>query len=72
MPDELATVLTREAKRSHSSISALVRSALRQYLRLSPEQERKVPFAAAGRSGHRHTARDAEKILDREWGRHQG
>ena len=67
LPDELARVVAREARRRGSSVSALAREALADHLGLAGGK--RPPFAALGRSGHRHTARDAEKILSGEWGR---
>jgi hypothetical protein len=67
LPDDLATLLAREARRRETSVSELVRRAVESFLGVSGEL-RKLPFAALGRSGRRHTARDAEKILIAEWG----
>ena len=72
LPDELGAVLVREARRRETSVSALVRDAIDSYLGLAETKPRKLPFAALGRSGRRHTARDAEKILATEWGRARG
>jgi hypothetical protein len=67
LPDDLATLLAREARRRETSVSEIVRRAVESFLGASVEQ-RGLPFAALGRSGRRHTARDAEKILTAEWG----
>ena len=67
LPDDLATLLAREARRHETSVSDIVRRAVESFLGTSGEP-RKLPFAALGRSGRRHTARDAEKILTAEWG----
>ena len=68
LTDELASALERETRRRHTSASAVAREALMRYLGLSDDGEpRKLPFASLGRSGQRHTARDAEEILAREW-----
>jgi Arc/MetJ-type ribon-helix-helix transcriptional regulator len=73
LPDELARDVAREAQRRRTSVSALARDALRAHLGLEPTREPKaLPFAGIGRSGQRHTARDAEEILAREWGRARG
>jgi len=72
LPDELGAVLAREARRRETSVSALVRDAIGSFLGLTETKPRRLPFAALGRSGHRHTARDAEKILATEWGRARG
>jgi metal-responsive CopG/Arc/MetJ family transcriptional regulator len=67
LPTELATLLAREARRRETSVSELVRRAVAAFLGASDDRHQ-VPFAALGRSGRRHTARDAEKILTAEWG----
>ena len=68
LPDELAAIVAREARRRDSSVSDIVRRALSAFLRLGASSPRKLPFVALGRSGRRHTARDAEQILAKEWG----
>jgi len=68
LPDDLALVLAREARRHDTSVSEIVRRAVASFVGLSSGQRRELPFAALGRSGRRHTARDAEKILTAEWG----
>jgi predicted transcriptional regulator len=69
LPDDLARLLAREARRHDTSVSDIVRRAVTSFLDLSTGGRRELPFAALGRSGRRHTARDAEKILTAEWGR---
>jgi metal-responsive CopG/Arc/MetJ family transcriptional regulator len=69
LPDELAKLVTREARRQATSVSEVVRGALRMALGLSPDTPTEIPFAGIGRSGRRHTARNAEDILAREWSR---
>jgi len=67
LPDHLATLIAREARRRETSVSDIVRRAVVAFLGVSGERQ-DLPFAALGRSGRRHTARDAEKILTAEWG----
>ena len=67
LPDDLATLLDREARRRETSASDIVRRALESFLGAS-DRHRELPFAALGRSGRRNTARNAEKILAAEWG----
>jgi hypothetical protein len=67
LPNDLATLLAREARRRETSVSEIVRRAVAAFLGASGGG-RELPFAALGRSGRRHTARDAEKILAAEWG----
>jgi hypothetical protein len=50
-------------------VSDIVRRAVTAFVGISTGGRRALPFAALGRSGRRHTARDAEKILTAEWGR---
>ena len=69
LPDELARALTREAQRQSTSASAIAREAIAKHLGFGGEDRRELPFAGIGRSGRRHTARDAEEILAREWDR---
>ncbi len=69
LPEELAEVLTREAKRRGESVSAFVREALESYLHGAEPGPRELSFVAAGKSGKKHTARNAEDILAREWSR---
>ena len=67
LPDDLATLLEREARRRDPCVADSVRRAVASFLGASSDR-RSLPFAALGRSGRRHTARDAEKILTAEWG----
>jgi hypothetical protein len=67
LPDSLAQLVAREAKRRGTSVSDVVRTALVKHMGLAPDKPRKLPFVALGKSGHRHTARDVEQILSREW-----
>jgi hypothetical protein len=72
LPDELGRALEREARRRSTSISDLSRRAIGAYLGVDGEEPRRLPFVAVGRSGEGHVARDAEEILDREWGAARG
>jgi Ribbon-helix-helix protein, copG family len=67
LPDDLALALGREAQRRRSSVSEITRTALVEHLGLSEHSPRALPFANVGRSGHRTTARDMEKLLEQEW-----
>jgi Ribbon-helix-helix protein, copG family len=66
LPDDLARLVAHEARRRETSISEIVRRALASHLGLTTST-RKLGFVGLGRSGQRHTARDAETILAREW-----
>jgi hypothetical protein len=68
LPDDLAKLLELEARRSNRSSAEIVREALASHLRGEGAQLKRLPFASLGRSGQRDTAREAEAILDREWG----
>lgn len=68
LPDELAAALEREARRRSMPASAVARDALAAYLGIGgPDDQRDLPFAALGRSGHSDTARAMEELLEQEW-----
>lgn len=68
LPDELAAALEREARRRSMPASAIARDALTAYLGIGgPDDQRELPFAALGRSGHSDTAREMEELLEQEW-----
>jgi site-specific recombinase XerC len=67
LPEALAAALSREARRRRVPVSQIAREAIEARLGLNAGTKRKVPFAALGRSGHRHTARDFDKILEADW-----
>ena len=68
LPEDLALMLGREARRRDTSVSDVVRLALTAYLQPKRSTGR-LGFVALGHSGKRHIARDAEAILAREWNR---
>jgi hypothetical protein len=68
LPDDVAILLQREARRRDTSVSEVTRQALLAYFGLADGQPRRIPFAALGASGYKHTARDVEEILANEWG----
>jgi plasmid stability protein len=63
LPDDFAAALRREARRRHTSVSAVAREALGERLHLGAEEPREVPFAALGRSSDGRTARESDEIL---------
>ena len=67
LPDDLGSALEREARRQHTSVSAIARTAISHHLGMDREGPRELPFAAVGHSGHRSTAKDMEQLLEREW-----
>jgi len=68
LPEEIAQRLEREARRRGASVSSLVRDALERRYATTEGARHRLPFVGAGRSGTRHTGRDAEEILRRELG----
>jgi Arc/MetJ-type ribon-helix-helix transcriptional regulator len=69
LSDDVALAVQREARRRRVSVSEVIRQVLALGLGISRDDRRALPFAAIGRSGHRHTARDLEDILRAEWER---
>jgi metal-responsive CopG/Arc/MetJ family transcriptional regulator len=67
LPDDLASLLRREAERRRTSVSGVARRAIEEYLHVGSVGQTRLPFTGIGRSGQRHVARDAEKILAAEW-----
>jgi metal-responsive CopG/Arc/MetJ family transcriptional regulator len=66
LPDDLAAALAREARQRGTSVSQIVREAVE--IRLGrAASERKIPFAALGRSGHTDTSERIEELLAEEW-----
>ena len=68
VPDDIAQRIAREAKRTGKSVSELIREALS--LR-QKQGRRRLPIAALGRSGTKHTARNADAILAEGFGGHR-
>ena len=70
LPEEIAMLAAREARRRGVSISEVARQALAEYLGVASVANgapRTIPFAAIGASGQRHTSRDFDRTLAREW-----
>jgi predicted transcriptional regulator len=65
LPDDLAELLEREARRRNTSASAIVRAALITHFRL--DQPRTLPFANLGRSGRGDVASNLDEVLAKEW-----
>jgi Arc/MetJ-type ribon-helix-helix transcriptional regulator len=65
LPDDLAGILERDARRRRTSVSDVVRCALTEHYKL--DQPRELPFADLGSSGYTNTATDMEEILAAEW-----
>ena len=69
VPDELAALLAREARRAHLPVSQIAREALDLRLGKPSSGKRQVPFAALGRSGYTDTSENIDTILAAEWDR---
>jgi predicted transcriptional regulator len=63
LPDDVAFALKREARRRHTSVSAVAREALAERFGVGGTGPREVPFAAIGRSSDGRGAREAEEML---------
>jgi len=64
LPDDVASALKREARRRHTSVSAIAREALADRLGLAGAK-REVPFAGiVSDSDPRHAAAQMEENLD--------
>ena len=68
MPDDLALAVEREARRRATSVSEVAREALATHLGLAGTAK-PIPFANLGRSGTRHTARQLDDLIAKEWRR---
>jgi len=67
LPDDLAMILDREAKRHRLSVSEAAWRALRAHFGLDGDAPRPVPFANLGKSGYTDTAERMEEVLAEEW-----
>ena len=67
LPDDLALVAAREARRRGVSLSEVTRQALTEHLRLVPDERRRMPFGKLGRSGHTDTSERVDEILAHGW-----
>jgi hypothetical protein len=65
LPDDVAGIVQRDARRRHTSVSDVVRAALTSHYGL--DQPRKLPFANVGASGYTDTAERLEEVLAAEW-----
>jgi plasmid stability protein len=63
LPDDLTFALKREARRRHTSVSAVAREALTESFGLGGGV-REVPFAALGRSTDGRRATEADEMLE--------
>ncbi len=67
LTDEVASALTREARRRGVSASEIAREALSAHLGMNGDEPREIPFAGIVNSGQPSIARDIEEIIEREW-----
>jgi hypothetical protein len=67
LPEHLATLVEREARRRQLSLSAVVRQALEAHFGVGNGQPRRLPVANLGRSGQPDVAERIEEILAEEW-----
>jgi Arc/MetJ-type ribon-helix-helix transcriptional regulator len=67
LPDDLAGIVEREARRRHISVSEVVRAAITTHFKL--DEPRELPFANLGSSGHTDTSERVDEILATEWAR---
>jgi hypothetical protein len=65
LPDDLADLVEREARRRHTSVSEIVRTAISAHFKL--DQPRELPFANLGRSGLPGVADRLEEVMAEEW-----
>jgi hypothetical protein len=66
LSDELASALSREARRRGTSVSEVAREALSTRFGLDTEAD-DLPFANVGHRDDTHTAIDIESLIEQEW-----
>ena len=64
LSDEVAYALKREARRRHSSVSAVARDVLSDHFGLVSKEKREIPFAGIARSTDGRTAAESEQLLE--------
>lgn len=67
LPDDLAVVVEREARRRGTSVSAVTRDALAEHFGVSGDEPRDVPFAGLITRGAPLPATEAEALLAAHW-----
>lgn len=65
LPDDVAQRVAREARRTGASVSELIREVLSTEL---GKRRRRLRIVGLGKSGTRHTARNAEAVLAEGFG----
>jgi len=69
LPDEVAILAVREARRRGVSLSEVAREALAQHLGVNGHAPRRLPFAKLGRSRHTNTSGRVDELLATGWTR---
>jgi len=69
LPDDLALIVRREARRRSISVSELTREALERHV-APPQTKHRLPFAGIARSEGTVSAADHEEWLGEHWPRH--
>ena len=67
LPDDVALLAEREARRRGVSLSEVARDALAQHLGLDLPAPRPLPFAKLGHSNHTDTSARVDEILAADW-----
>ena len=67
LTDEVADLLSEEARRRRTSVSAVARELLTEGLVGSEAKPREIPWAGIIDDPAMPAARDLEEILEREW-----
>ena len=67
LPDDVALLAEREARRRGVSLSEVARDALAQHLGLDRSSPRPLPFAKLGRSRHSDTSSRVDELLEASW-----
>jgi len=67
LPDEVALLAEREARRRGVSLSEVARDALAEHLGIRAGAPRRLPFARLGRSDHTDTSARVDELLAAQW-----
>lgn len=67
LPDDLAELLLREARRRRVSVSQVVRSLVAEALVGTPEKPRQIPWAGLFSDPRMVAGEDVERALEGDW-----